>query len=239
MEKAMHYYQFNIGDYRRDTFHLTLLEHGAYRQLMDSYYLNQKPLPADPAVVMRTHNARTKEEKAAVLAVLENFFVLTDEGWFHKRCDQNIAAFLEKSDKARLSAESRWSKRNANAYESHSEGNATHKPLTNNHKPITKVERQRGSRLPADWQPSDEDVAYCQKERPDLQWQRVAENFRDYWLAQAGAKATKLNWALVWKTWVRNEKGARTFESAKDRSRRETIEALTGRKSHDHSIIDI
>lgn len=98
---------------------------------------------------------------------------------------------------------------------------------------------QRGSRLPADWQPSDEDVAYCQKERPDLQWQRVAENFRDYWLAQAGAKATKLNWALVWKTWVRNEKGARTFESAKDRSRRETIEALTGRKSHDHSIIDI
>ena len=134
-EIELHYYQFNIGDYRRDTFHLSLLEHGVYRQLMDSYYLNQKPLPADPAVVMRTHNARTKDEKAAVLAVLENFFILTDEGWFHKRCDQHIAAFLEKSDKARHSAESRWSKRNANALEPHCEGIANHKPITNNHKP--------------------------------------------------------------------------------------------------------
>lgn len=136
MEIDVHYYQFNIGDYRRDTFHLTLLEHGVYRQLMDSYYLNQKPLPADSAVVMRTHNARTKEEKAAVLAVLENFFILTDEGWFHKRCDQNITTFLEKSYKARQSAESRWCKRNTNASEPHSEGNANHKPITINHKPI-------------------------------------------------------------------------------------------------------
>jgi hypothetical protein len=98
---------------------------------------------------------------------------------------------------------------------------------------------QRGTRLPANWEPSDEDIAYCKKERPDLQWQRVAENFRDYWLAQAGSKAVKMDWSRVWKTWVRNEKGARTYESAKDRSRREIIEGLTGKKSHDTTIIDI
>jgi hypothetical protein len=96
---------------------------------------------------------------------------------------------------------------------------------------------QRGTRLPADWQPSDEDIAYCQKERPDLQWQRVAENFRDYWLAQAGTKATKLNWALVWKTWVRNEKGARAFESTRDAERRKVIEQVMGVKNE--QIIDI
>jgi len=42
----LHYYTFNIGDYRRDTGHLSLLEHGIYRQLIDSYYLSEKPIAA-------------------------------------------------------------------------------------------------------------------------------------------------------------------------------------------------
>jgi uncharacterized protein YdaU (DUF1376 family) len=138
MEIDLHYYTFNIGDYRRDTFHLTLLEHGVYRQLIDTYYLNERPLCPDTAVVMRTHNARTKDEKAAVLAVLENFFFLTPEGWIHKGCEKTIDKYREKSAKARVSAESRWCKRNANASETQSEGNANHKPITNNHKPIKK-----------------------------------------------------------------------------------------------------
>ena len=128
----MHYYTFNIGDYRRDTFHLTLLEHGIYRQLIDTYYLNERPLPADPAVVMRTHSARTKDEKAAVLAVLENFFFLTPEGWIHNGCEKTIEKYREKSAKARVSAESRWCKRNANASETQCESDANHKPITNN-----------------------------------------------------------------------------------------------------------
>jgi uncharacterized protein YdaU (DUF1376 family) len=235
----LHFYQFNIGDYRRDTFHLSLLEHGIYRQLLDTYYLNEKPLAVDSAVVMRTHNARTKEEKAAVLAVLENFFLLTDEGWVHRRCEKTISAFHQKSEKARHSAESRWSKRNANAYETQCEGNANQEPITNNQEPITRVEKQRGTRLPANWEPSGEDIAYCKKERTDLQWQRVAENFRDYWLAQAGSKAVKMDWSRVWKTWVRNEKGARTYESAKDAGRRKVAEAILGKVSHDDRIIDI
>jgi uncharacterized protein YdaU (DUF1376 family) len=43
----MHHYQHHIGDYRRDTMHLTLLEHGVYRQLIDLYYLQEKPLDAN------------------------------------------------------------------------------------------------------------------------------------------------------------------------------------------------
>jgi uncharacterized protein YdaU (DUF1376 family) len=138
MEIGLHYYNFNIGDYRRDTFHLTLLEHGVYRQLIDTYYLNERPLSADTAVVMRTHSARTKEEKAAVLAVLENFFFLTPEGWIHKGCEKTIDKYREKSAKARVSAESRWCKRNANASETQCESDANHKPITNNQEPIKK-----------------------------------------------------------------------------------------------------
>ena len=49
----MHYYQFNISDYRADTAHLNIIEHGIYRQLIDWYYLDEKPIPKETQVVMR------------------------------------------------------------------------------------------------------------------------------------------------------------------------------------------
>ena len=85
---------------------------------------------------------------------------------------------------------------------------------------------QRGTRLPADWQPTETEIAYCKTKRPDLNWQNVAENFRDYWIAQPAGKATKTDWVATWRRWVRNEKGARTFESAKDASRRKFNQSI-------------
>jgi len=38
----MHYYQFNIKDYKADTKHLYLIEYGALRILLDYYYLDEK-----------------------------------------------------------------------------------------------------------------------------------------------------------------------------------------------------
>jgi uncharacterized protein YdaU (DUF1376 family) len=69
----MHYFQHNIADYRKDTSHLTLLEHGAYRQLLDQYYLNEAPLPLDEAKLLRLLSARDKDEISAVLSVLADF----------------------------------------------------------------------------------------------------------------------------------------------------------------------
>lgn len=228
----MHYYQFNIGDYASHTRHLSDLEDLAYRRLLDAYYLQERPLNECSASVARQINMRSHEE--AVKTILNEFFELTGDGWIHHRADREIEKYRSKIEQAsragKASAERRFNDRSTDVQLTNNQ-----EPITNNHKP--KVEKQRGSRLPADWQPSDEDIAYCQKERPDLQWQRVAENFRDYWLAQAGTKATKLNWALVWKTWVRNEKGARTFESARDAERRKVIEQVMGVKNE--RIIDI
>jgi len=142
----MHFYAHNIGDYRKDTSHLSLLEHGIYRQLLDSYYLNELPLPGDIAKLMRSHSVRTAEEQQSLQNVLDDFFELTEEGYVHKRCDEVIAAYHGKSEKARESANARWqreeSKKNANALQTQSEGNANHKPITINHKPITKKEIQ-------------------------------------------------------------------------------------------------
>lgn len=61
-------------------------------------------------------------------------------------------------------------------------------------------------RLPADWTPSDDDIAFCKAKRPDLDANDVAERFRDHWIAQPGAKGRKLDWSATWRNWVRNEK---------------------------------
>ena len=136
----MHYYEHNIGDYRKDTAHLTLLEHGIYRQLIDSYYLSESPLSKDLEKLMRTHSIRSAEEMLSFSNVLSDFFELTEEGYIHKRCDKIIAEYHGKSEKARASAKARWANRDkvidANALQTQSKSNANHKPLTNNHKPI-------------------------------------------------------------------------------------------------------
>ncbi|MER2164727.1 MAG: DUF1376 domain-containing protein, partial [Psychrobacter alimentarius] len=36
---VMHYYSFNIADYKKDTAHLKPMEHYIYRSLIDLYYL--------------------------------------------------------------------------------------------------------------------------------------------------------------------------------------------------------
>jgi hypothetical protein len=64
----------------------------------------------------------------------------------------------------------------------------------------------RGTRLPTDWKPSPEDVAYCKTERPDLLPSLVAQNFFDYWTAKSGQAATKVDWSATWRSWVRKER---------------------------------
>jgi len=38
---------------------------------------------------------------------------------------------------------------------------------------------------------------WAQAERPDLDVRLVADQFKDYWIAQAGQKGVKLDWAAT------------------------------------------
>jgi len=144
----MHYYQFNIGDYKRDTSHLTLLEHGVYRQLIDLYYLEEKPLDAN---ALRLICARTAEEKECAQNMLDEFFTKLPNGTYqHDRCKKEMERIYEKSDKARVSAEKRWGKPNdANALPTHNESNANgmlpNNPLPNNPLPTKKTAPKKSS----------------------------------------------------------------------------------------------
>jgi len=84
----MNYYERHLGDYARDTGHLTMLEHGAYTLLMDRYYVSESGIPEDQA--HRLAHARSKEEKLAVDAVLKEFFKLKDGVWIKGRIEEEI-----------------------------------------------------------------------------------------------------------------------------------------------------
>jgi uncharacterized protein YdaU (DUF1376 family) len=145
----MHYYQFHIGDYISGTAHLDELEDLAYRRLIDLYYSSEAPLTNDMKALSKSIRMRTHCERIA--DVLQEFFTLEDGYWHHERIDAEIFKYHEKSEKAAKSARVRWRKhkakqkvkepceRSANAVETQCEGNANHKPLTNNHKPLTKL----------------------------------------------------------------------------------------------------
>lgn len=87
----MNYYPFHIGDYLSATRHLSWDEDCAYRRLLDIYYTNEKPLPLDVAKVCRLAVASTETQRAAVEAVLREFFVETPEGWTQKRIEDELA----------------------------------------------------------------------------------------------------------------------------------------------------
>lgn len=84
----MNYYERHLGDYARDTSHLTMLEHGAYNLLMDRYYVSESGIPEVQAY--RYAHARSEEEKAAVDAVLSEFFTLVNGVWIKNRIEEEI-----------------------------------------------------------------------------------------------------------------------------------------------------
>ena len=136
----MNYYEHHLGDYAEATGHLSFVEDAAYSRMIRKYYATEKPLPVEKISVQRLVGARTKEERDAVSSILDEFFVLKDDGWHNNRCDSEIARFQDKQEKAKRSAEARWNKpklhneRNANAspdaMRTHNECNAHQTPDT-------------------------------------------------------------------------------------------------------------
>ncbi len=116
----MNYCEFHLGDYAKAAGHLSMLEHGAYFGLLRKCYSSEKPLPPDVQDVLRLVGARSEDEKAATEVVLREFFVLREDGFHQPRCDEEIARYRAKQEKARRSANARWS-----GSKTHSAGSAS------------------------------------------------------------------------------------------------------------------
>jgi uncharacterized protein YdaU (DUF1376 family) len=126
---------FHIGDYLRDTEGLTGSQHGFYLLLMCWYYSTGRPLPNDLQRIYRRVHAESLDEKQAVEYVLAQFFRLEGNAWMHKRIEDELSKWREKTAQAQASANRRWenAKQNndnadANALETHSVRNASRIP---------------------------------------------------------------------------------------------------------------
>ena len=201
----MHYYQFNIGDYKSHTEHLSEMEDLTYRRLLDWYYLHESPIPLDLTETAR--QIRMRSHSDCIASVLQEYFERTADGWINARAIEEMLKIGEKSEKASASAKARWGKKDANALPTQSEGNATQDTRHNTQDTVLKP--QRGSRLANDWVFPDEWKAWANKERPDLDAKQVFEQFKDYWCAKAGKDAIKLDWQATWRNWVRNQKAVK------------------------------
>ena len=207
----MNYYSHHIGDFIKDTSRMSDAQSMAYLRLLWIYYDTESPLKNDPDALAFDIGASVSD----VHQILKRFFFLHDDGfWHHSRCNKEILAFREKSDKAKKSAEARWN--NANAMRTHNERNANEPvsdanqyPGPNTQKPVPKKDSARGTRLPADWALPEDWKAIAKTIRPewpDHHVQRVSDGFRDYWIAKTGSGASKADWLATWRNWCRNDK---------------------------------
>lgn len=106
----MKFYPRYVGDWKKKTAALSLLEKGVYSEMLDYCYATEEPLPVEPARIMAIVGARTAAEHTAVGTVLEMFFTKNGRGWENERAQEEISAWHEKSAKARASVGVRWNK---------------------------------------------------------------------------------------------------------------------------------
>lgn len=135
----MHYYTWFSKDYNNATMHLTIVEDMAFRRMLDWCYREEKQLPKNISEICKLIRY-TKRQSKVVKAILDEFFIETEDGFINKKVSEELSRFQKKSEKAKKSAQQRWHKSsktkasaNANALQTHCEGNANQQPTTNNY----------------------------------------------------------------------------------------------------------
>lgn len=106
MKKPDTYMPLVIGDYLKDTMHLTAQEHGAYL-LAIMHYWTTGPLPDDDkklASICRVD----RSEWPGVRDTLAPLFQVEGGQWRHKRIESELQRAKEKSEKAARNAKTRW-----------------------------------------------------------------------------------------------------------------------------------
>ena len=112
------YYPWYPGDYLKDTPDLSMLEDGAYRRLLDNYFVSEGNLPVERSRLYRICRAFTVEEQSAVNFIVERFFKEENGQIYNKRADKELSKrkkFIESQQvKSKLGVEARWGKQEIN-----------------------------------------------------------------------------------------------------------------------------
>ena len=97
--------------------------------------------------------------------------------------------------------------------------------------------KKTATRLDDTWQLPDEYAQWCRENRPDLNPYTVADQFKDYWIAQPGAKARKQDWFATWRNWCRNQRAINS-QPTWVQQRTAWLDDVTGKASTDYIDMD-
>jgi len=206
----MNFVKLYIGDYQRDTGHLSIAEHGAYLLMLQHAYATEKPLPTGRAL-HRLLRAESKADRDAIDSVARQFWAESASGLVNARADEEIRkADHQRTVNREVGKLGGRPRKTESVTESPPEpepnDNPSQTPDTRHQTPDkNKEQRARGTRLqlsalPEDWR------AFCAAERTDLQPEVVFHRFGDYWRAQPGQRGVRVDWLATWRNWVRNER---------------------------------
>lgn len=200
----------HIGDYKKDTGHLRAAEHGAYLMLI-MHYWSTGGIPADDRQ-LASIACMTDREWSKAKPIVMAFFGADRH---HKRVESELAEAVAKYDR-RVAA----GKRSRQAAPEHCSSNATSNAGAMPKQPITLTDKEDkepslrsgrgrdGSRLPDDWTPSDDDVAFAVSHGLDRATiDREALKFRNHWTSKTGKDASKRNWSRTWQNWILSDYG--------------------------------
>lgn len=164
--KDMNYYKHYLGDFQRDTGHLSMTERGAYLALIHHYYATETPLPNDEKALFLIAKAMTKDEQKAVRSVM-GFFTPVESGLMHVRIEAELAKYEHRANQNKEIAIAREQKRAEaraqneheqstnraqNVNESYTNASPTRaRPITNIQYPTPVVPKGTVSRFPEFW----------------------------------------------------------------------------------------
>jgi uncharacterized protein YdaU (DUF1376 family) len=224
--KQNNWMPFHVGDYLRDTGHLTTVEHGAYFLLLCHAWTHDGALPNDEVRLRCIAKMSVREWKRSS-ATLRAFFYVDGDTLRQRRVDREMAKSKEISEQrkaaGKASAVAREAQRKSNKRSTTvdlpvdvpSQQNARQEQEQEQEKKETSLREAKkataepnGSRLPADWSPGPEGFAFASTHglNPEVTFQE----FRDYWQAKPGKDGRKLDWMSTWRNWCRRDRRSAT-----------------------------
>jgi len=216
---------FYIGDYLRDTGHLTTIEHGSYLLLLMHAWSNNGVLPNDEVRLRNIAKMSVREWKRSSHTLMAFFYVEGDT-LRHRRIDRELANAVEiteqKSAAGRIAGLASAAKRaaersneNSTTVEQKSNGRSNSVDVSlqrsstpsQSHTPLEKETSLREAKKPdqprqkarsqisPDWKPTAAGIAYAQARGVQPTEVRA---FKDFHIAKGNTMA---DWDAAWRTW--------------------------------------